>query len=155
MDTFRKVCGAALLALVLMTFSSTASAQELKQGTGEAIGYVGGYLQSGSLFVIGGGYGYALRPRWELLGEFGFAGRSNVHGFDLHGDVAYLFPLKPYPKFTPYAIGGVGVVHTAVDCFGLGSCSGTTAGVDFGGGARWQIRRQELGNSSGVEVSRR
>jgi hypothetical protein len=140
MDTFKKVCGAALLALVLLAFSSSAaSAQEFKQGDREVSGYVGGIFRSGSLFVVGGGYGYALRPRWQILGEFGFAGRSNVHGFDLHGDVAYLFPLKAYPKFTPYAIGGFGVVHTAVNCFGLADCSGTAAGVDFGGGARVQV----------------
>jgi hypothetical protein len=139
MDTFRKVCGATLLALVLVTFSSTASAQEFKEGDREVIGYVGGLLRSGSLFVVGGGYGYALRPRLQILGEFGFAGRSNVHGFDLHGDVAYLFPLQPYPKFTPYIIGGVGIVHEAVDCGGFPGCSATTGGVDFGGGARWQV----------------
>jgi hypothetical protein len=134
MDRFKKFCQLALPALALMTFCNIASAQEFTQGDKEAVFYGGGIF-SGNLGTFGGGFGYAVRPQIEVLGELGFVFHSHgVRGFELHGDVAYLFPLKPYPKFTPYVIGGIGIFHTGVD-----GISGTTGGVDLGGGARMGI----------------
>jgi hypothetical protein len=137
MDTFRKVRGATLLTLGLLVLSSGAAAQDIKQGDSEVVGYAGG-IWSGSAFVVGGGYGYGIRPHLQLLGEFGFVTRSGVHGFEFHGDVAYTFPLKPYPKFTPYALAGFGLGHQSCNFLGI-NCGATTAGFDFGGGARWQV----------------
>jgi outer membrane protein with beta-barrel domain len=154
MATFGKARGAAILTSALLAFCSGAAAQELKQGSSEVVGYVGLNSSSGSGFEVGGGYGYALRSNLLAIGEVGYlAGgggyASNLpgtgfssHGFEFNGNVHYLFILKNLPKFTPYALGGIGIDHYSFsynsNVFGY-SASITTAGVNIGGGARWQL----------------
>ncbi|MEI9813972.1 MAG: hypothetical protein WDO18_15600 [Acidobacteriota bacterium] len=42
----------------------------------------------------------------------------------------FLFPLRAYPRFTPYILGGLGILRGG---------SNTDAGLNLGGGARWSV----------------
>jgi hypothetical protein len=148
MDTFRKIRKATLPTLILLGCSSLAAAQELKQGSSEAFGYIGGIAYGGGAFTMGGGYSYAIRPLWLLNADLGFVtGGDNglgALGFTSHGvgfgaDVNYLFPLTAYPKFTPFVLGGFGIVHYSISCNGCLAVGGTAGGIAFGGGGRWQL----------------
>jgi hypothetical protein len=155
MDPYKKIRTATLLTVALLALSSVATAQEFKEGATEAVAYLGGIDGGGGHFTIGGGYSYAPHTRWQIIGELGYvAGGGNgiigisVNGVEFGGNVHYLFPLTAYPKFTPYALGGIGIIHYSVSCGVLGDCGSfgaTTGGVNFGGGARWQV-----GNNWGV-----
>jgi len=135
MDTFRIVRAATLPTLVLLTLCSAAAAQELTEGSREVVGYVGGIERDGGAFTLGGGYGYALRPRWLVIGELGFVNGDGLHGVEFGANAHYLFPLSNYPKVTPYGLVGLGIAHVGCD-----GCNGVTAGgINFGGGARWQV----------------
>ena len=134
MFKFGKVYGATLLTLVLLTLCSRAAAQELNEGSREAVGYIGGLERNGGAFTLGAGYGYALRRRWLVIGELGFVSGGGAHGVEFGANAHYLFPLRDYPKVTPYGLVGLGILH-----FGCDGCgSATTGGINFGGGARWQ-----------------
>jgi hypothetical protein len=127
MIRFSKTQTAMLLTCSLLALSTVATAQELARGEREVVGYVGGIADGGGAGTFGGGYGYAYRPRWLFIGELGFVG-GDGGGFELGGNAHYLFPLRSNPTFTPYALVGIGVIHSG----------GTEGGVNFGGGARWK-----------------
>ncbi len=96
MDTLKKIRAATLPTLVLLTLCSAAAGQELTEGSREVVGYVGGIERDGGAFTLGGGYGYALRPRWLVIGELGFVNGDGLHGVEFGANAHYLFPLSNY-----------------------------------------------------------
>jgi opacity protein-like surface antigen len=150
---------AVFLALGMFAFSGVLSAEELDKGASEALGYVGG-LSGGGGTTFGAGYARVVNSRLLVIGEVGYMtlgggygayqnilGGSSVDasGIEFGANAHYLFPLKSNSKFTPYALGGLGVIHTSVSVnvnvsgqsFG-GTGGNTNVGLNIGGGARWQ-----------------
>ena len=128
---FKKLLAPALVALTLIAATGIATAEDFSKGQTEAVGYVGGMTDNFG-GTVGAGLGYAVSSRAQVIGELGWISASGLHGFEFGGNVHYLFPLRNSPKFTPYALVGIGIVH-------VGSNSGVTrGGLNLGAGARWQ-----------------
>jgi hypothetical protein len=114
------------LALIL---ASCAHAERFDSGAVEGVVFAGSSAGGGT---IGGGIAKALNSRWQVIGEAAYV-HSNAGEFGVNGH--YLFPLSN-PKFTPYALVGLGVVHAG----GVRN-SDTSFGANLGGGLRWQTGR--------------
>ena len=116
---------AILMTLIVTSFSGFAAAESLVPGSTEAVAFVGGSDGHGT---IGAGLAKAINTRWLAIGELAYV---NSRAVEFGGNAHYLFPIKN-PKFTPYALVGLGVFHSSA---GRGS---TSFGANIGGGARWQ-----------------
>jgi hypothetical protein len=129
-NMFKKLLGAALVAMTLTAASGIAAAETLDKGSTEVLGYVGGMTDNlGGTF--GGGIGYAVERRLQVAGELGWVSASGLHGFEFNLNGHYLFPLKNNSKVTPYALAGLGIIH-------VGNGGSTRGGLNLGGGARLQ-----------------
>jgi outer membrane protein X len=122
------------VAALAVGLSSVAVAQQVAKGQTEVLGFLGGITDGGGA-TLGGGLQYGVQRRWLLSGELGWAsGGKNSSLFTVDANVHYLIPLKSNPKFTPYLLGGLGIIH--------GTNGGDTdAGLNLGGGARWEVGR--------------
>ncbi|MEP7354642.1 MAG: outer membrane beta-barrel protein [Acidobacteriota bacterium] len=153
MKKLARTFGAAAIVLVAMASISSLRAEELKEGESEVGAYIGGHSYGGASFGVN--YARAMKPRFLVLGEFGYmtgggyglSGYSS-HGFEFGGNVHYLFPLKN-EKLTPYVLGGVGIEHFSYGypsglcgIISCGSASFTTGGVNIGGGLRWTLNEK-------------
>lgn len=127
--------------LVLLAFAaSTVSAEEVKGGQTEVLGYVG-WNSNNQGKVYGGGVQIGILPRWLFAGEFGYLPvDSYSHGQEYNFNIHYLFPLKRQ-EFTPYVLGGLGFQRFASDVSTF-SNSVTHVGLNIGGGARWKLGRK-------------
>jgi len=121
---------AKILVLLLTVTIGMARAERLDTGAVEGVVFAGSSAGNGT---IGGGLAKALNTRWLLIGEAAYVHR-NAAEFGVNGH--YVFPLSDYPKVTPYALVGFGVLHS-----GGGRNSNTSFGANLGGGVRWQTGR--------------
>ena len=149
----------ALLAVVCCAvFAASGYAQSLESGEVEATGQAGIAAGIGTHASFAGSVGKALNDRVFVLGEFGYIplGGANASGtgFEVASTGRVLtfmagaqYQFNDMRSFTPYAGGGLGVVHAG------GSVSSTVGGttsnasfssnnfyVNFGGGARYYVR---------------
>lgn len=153
MSELRRVAAGFAVLLVLVG-ASTAAAQPLASGQAEAVGFGGGITDGGGL-TLGGGIHYAYDSRWLFAGELGylaggndFAGVVQGVGVDIESkaisvdlNAHYLFPQSTNHSFTPYLLAGLGILRASASTtvFGVStSVSDTEAGLNIGGGARWQ-----------------
>lgn len=147
MRAFKTVFFGSMLAAML-GMGSSAYAEEVKAGQTEVVGFVGAGSE-GAGTILGGGIQYGLGPRLLFAGELAyFTGGEDFNGFGVNVDSSiigvnanahYLFPMKN-PKFTPYALGGLGFLRASAKASGFGvssSASDTSIGLNIGGGARW------------------
>src|SRR5262245_37936117 len=115
----------AAVAALAVGLTSVAVAEEVEKGQTEVLGFVGGITDNGGA-TFGGGLQYGLAPRWILSPEVGFAtGSSAFNLFTVDINAHYLFPLKNNARFTPYVLGGLGILRGG---------SNTDAGLNLGGG---------------------
>jgi opacity protein-like surface antigen len=153
MTDFKRVAAGLALFLVLAG-ASTATAQQLASGQAEAVGFGGGVTDGGGL-TVGGGIHYAYDSRWLFAGELGYLTGGNDFETVLPGvgvdfeskaisvdlNAHYLFPQSTNHAFTPYLLVGLGVLRASASTtvFGVStSASDTEAGLNIGGGTRWQ-----------------
>lgn len=149
-----KRVAAGFAVLLVLVGASTATAQQLASGQAEAVGFGGGITDGGGL-TFGGGIHYAYDSRWLFAGELGylaggndFAGVVQGVGVDIESkaisvdlNAHYLFPQSSNHAFTPYLLAGLGILRASASTtvFGVStSVSDTEAGLNIGGGARWQ-----------------
>lgn len=135
---------ARLAAIALAVTAPAVQAQELDEGTPEVVGFAG-VITDGGDGIFGAGFGSAVRPRWLVIGELAWIPIENsaADGVEFNLNAHYLFPLRDYPRFTPYLLGGLGFMHVSSGGGGrLGRGGGDTdVGLNLGGGARWQAGR--------------
>jgi hypothetical protein len=125
--------------LLAAALSVPAAAQTVSEGQNEILGFVG-VVSKGGGATVGGGIQHGIRNRWILSGELGylagngspFRGGDGNHGVSIDANAHFLIPLRSAPEFTPYVLGGLGVLIGGSDA---------AAGLNLGGGARWQIGR--------------
>ncbi len=113
-----------------LALASCGYAERLDPESVEGVVFAGASAGHGT---IGGGLAKALNTRWLLIGEAAYL-HSNSAEFGVNGH--FLFPLREYPKVTPYGLVGVGVLHS-----GGGRDSDTSFGANLGAGLRWQTGR--------------
>jgi len=146
MKKLRSTFGVAVFALAATASIGLASAQD----AASEVGVYAGAISGGGSATIGGNFGKAINSRMLAVGEFGYAtfGSYNYgyasgidyssRGLEFGGNLHYLFPMK---SITPYVLGGVGVLRysSSVSIPGFKvAAAATTAGVNIGGGIRWQ-----------------
>jgi opacity protein-like surface antigen len=137
-------------AVVAMGLSLPAFAQQAIAPAPLALGYVGGVSDGGGT-TFGGGMHFPLGSKLVLATEAGYlTGGQDFSGFgvdvDLHAisvdaNVHYLFPLSDNPRFTPYALGGIGYLRASASVSSgafSSDASSSTTGLNIGGGALWQ-----------------
>jgi hypothetical protein len=117
----------AAFGLALGTLAGAARAETLRTDSVEGVVFAGSSAGNGT---IGGGLAKAINTRWQVIGEIAYV-HSHAAEFGVNGH--YVFPLRDHPKFTPYALVGLGVLHS-----GGARNSDTTFGANLGGGLRWQ-----------------
>jgi hypothetical protein len=134
----------------MMGAVTPAFAQQSDPGGTALLGFAGGVSDGGGA-TFGGGMHFAVSPRWLVAGEAGYltGGRDysgfgvdvDVHAISIDANVHYLFPLQGNPRFTPYALGGVGFLRASASVTAgsfSSAASDTTTGLNIGGGALWQ-----------------
>jgi opacity protein-like surface antigen len=149
--------GVLVLSLLVFGFAGTARAQAPANASiVEALGFVGAVTDNGGTTFGGGmqfGSGrliFAAEVGYLTLGDdfdaFGVDVDSSGLSIDLNAH--YLFPMAN-SRFTPYALGGLGILRYSVssDFNGFDAdASDTNAGLNLGGGVRiaggtnWGIR---------------
>lgn len=152
MITFRTLARITALGAAMMVLSAPAFAQQPAAPTSSllALGYVGGVSDGGGT-TFGGGMHFPIGDRLVLATEAGYlTGGQDFSGFgvdvDMHfisvdANVHYQFPLSDNPRFTPYALGGVGYLRASASVSGTSfdvGASDSTTGLNIGGGALWQ-----------------
>ena len=149
--SLKQVLLGSFVAVTMMAFSQAASAEEVKAGQAEAVGFIGAASDGGGT-IVGGGIQYGLGPRLLFAGELEYmTGGDDFSGFGVSVDSSligvnanaqYLFPMSN-AKFTPYALGGLGFLRASASAnvagFGGASASDSSIGLNIGGGARWAV----------------
>jgi hypothetical protein len=140
--------------LLCVVGASTATAQQLAPGQTEGAAFVGGVTDGGGL-TFGGGIHYVYDARWVFVGELGYLTGgddfdANVQGIGVGVESSaisvdlnahYLFPQSTSQGLTPYLLAGIGFLRASATTTVFGtttSMSDTEAGLNIGGGARWQ-----------------
>lgn len=152
-DLKRLAAGFAFLLCVATT--STATAQQLAPGQAEGAAFIGGVTDGGG-FTFGGGLHYVYDARWMFVGELGYlTGGDDFNGvvqgvgvgvessgISIDLNAHYLFPPQASSQgLTPYLLVGLGILRGSASTTVFGtttSVSDTDAGLNIGGGARWQ-----------------
>ncbi len=150
MNTNRSLAPGMALALLLMAGTTPVLAQQPAVVGPQMLGFVGGVSNGGGT-TFGGGMQFPITDRLVAAAEAGYltGGRDvsgfgvdvDVHAISVDANVHYLFPLSDNPRFTPYALGGIGFLRASASVSGAGfsaSASDTTTGLNIGGGAVWQ-----------------
>jgi hypothetical protein len=115
---------------LVLVLTARAHAEQLTPDSIEGVVFAGSSAGHGT---IGGGLAKALNTRWLLIGEAAYL-HSNAAEFGVNGH--FVFPLREYPKVTPYGLVGLGIVHEG----GVRN-SDTSFGANLGAGLRWQTGR--------------
>ena len=152
-----KSVAAGFALLLSLAGASAATAQELTPGQTEAAVFVGGVTDGGGL-TFGGGIHYAYDRRWLFVAEVGYLAGGNdfvvaVPGvgidvessaFSVDLNAHYLFPRSTNRELTPYLLVGLGIMRASARTsttppFEVNTrVSDVEAGLNVGGGARWQ-----------------
>jgi hypothetical protein len=120
----------AAVAALAMGLSSVAVAQQVEKGQTEVLGYFGGITDNGGA-TLGGGIQYGFNKRVMGVGELGYAtGKAGYNLVTFDANAHILFPLKAYPKFTPYGLIGIGFIKVT-------NGGSHDTGVNLGGGFRY------------------
>jgi opacity protein-like surface antigen len=137
--------GTLAVLLVIVGLSEQARAQSLS--TVEALGFAGGVTDGGGA-TFGGGMQFGA-DRLIFAAEIGYltlksdfsSGNVNIDtsGISVDLNAHYLFPVDGNPRFTPYLLGGIGIIRVSASTTAggvSGSASDSDAGLNLGGGAR-------------------
>jgi opacity protein-like surface antigen len=118
----------------------------------EALGFVGAVTDNGGT-TFGGGMQFGAN-RLTFAAEVGYLTLDNdfdafrvdvdTSGLSIELNAHYPFPLANTPRFTPYVLGGLGILRYSISSEFEGfdeTTSDTNSGLNVGGGARSPAER--------------